>query len=281
MSTSMIAPLACPVCQQSLQQQDKNLRCSAGHSFDRAKQGYWNLLLSHKKKSKDPGDNAAMVQARRDFLDQGHYRQLSDRINRLVLNSLPEAPSRILDMGCGEGFYTAALEQALHDAGRQDALIGLDISKHAVKAACARSKSIDWLVASGANIPVPVESLDGLTVLFSRLMPEAFAKPLKQDGFLLLAWTGEQHLIELRELIYDEVRPSHYDPVKQLESLFELESVTEVNYGFALDDNHSILTLLGMTPHSQRMPQAKREQFAALTSLQLTLDVKLGLFRRR
>ena len=277
----MNTPLACPVCQQPLQQQDNKLRCSAGHSFDRAKQGYWNLLLSHKKKSKDPGDNAEMVQARRDFLDQGHYSQLSDQINQLVLNSLPETPSRILDMGCGEGFYTAALEQALSDAGRQDALIGLDISKHAVKAACARSKSIDWLVASGANIPVPAQSLEGLTVLFSRLMPEAFAKPLKQNGFLLLAWTGEQHLIELRELIYDEVRPSRYDPVKQLESLFALESVSEVNYRFALDDNHSIQTLLGMTPHSQRMPQAKREQFAELTSLQLTLDVKLGLFRRR
>ncbi|MDI3323766.1 methyltransferase domain-containing protein [Pontibacterium granulatum] len=277
----MNTPLACPVCQQPLQQQDNNLRCSAGHSFDRAKQGYWNLLLSHKKKSKDPGDNAEMVQARRDFLDQGHYRQLSDQINRLALNSLPETPSRILDMGCGEGFYTAALEQALTDAGREDTLIGLDISKHAVKAACARSKSIDWLVASGANIPVPAESLDGLTVLFSRLMPEAFAKPLKPNGFLLLAWTGEQHLIELRELIYDEVRPSRYDPVQQLAPLFALESITEVNYDFALDDNHSIQTLLGMTPHSQRMPQAKREQFAELASLQLTLDVKLGLFRRR
>ena len=143
----MNTPLACPVCQQTLQQQDNNLRCSAGHSFDRAKQGYWNLLLSHKKKSKDPGDNAEMVQARRDFLDQGHYRQLSDQINQLVLNSLPETPSRILDMGCGEGFYTAALEQALSDAGREDALIGLDISKHAVKSACAlaASPSTGWL----------------------------------------------------------------------------------------------------------------------------------------
>lgn len=277
----MTALLACPVCQAPLAQQDNRLCCSQGHSFDRAKQGYWNLLLSHKKKSKDPGDNAEMVQARRHFLDQGHYRQLSDQINQLVLNSLPETASRILDMGCGEGFYTAALEQALTDAGRDDTLIGLDISKHAVKAASTRSKSIDWLVASGANIPVPAQSLDGLTVLFSRLMPDAFAKPLKQNGVLLLAWTGEQHLIELRELIYDEVRPSRYDPVKQLEPLFELESISEVKYSFALDNNPSILTLLGMTPHSQRMPQAKRELFAKLTSLQLTLDVKLGLFRRR
>ena len=277
----MTALLACPVCQSDLSRQDKNLCCAQGHSFDRAKQGYWNLLLSHKKKSKDPGDNAGMVQSRRAFLDQGHYTQLSDQVNQLILANLPADAAQILDMGCGEGFYTAALEQALTDAGRQDQLIGLDISKHAVKAACTRSKSIEWLVASGANIPVPESSLDVLTVLFSRLMPEAFAKPLKQDGLLLLAWTGEQHLIELRELIYDEVRPSGYDPVKQLESLFELHSITEVNYGFALHDNPSIQTLLGMTPHSQRMAQTKREQFAQLEQLNLTLDVKLGLFRRR
>lgn len=277
----MTALLACPVCRSDLSLQDKSLCCTQGHSFDRAKQGYWNLLLSHKKKSKDPGDNAGMVQSRRAFLDQGHYAPLSEHVNQQILANLPVKTARILDMGCGEGFYTAALEQALTAAGRQDQLIGLDISKHAVKAACTRSKSIDWLVASGANIPVPDGSLDALTVLFSRLMPEAFAKPLKQDAILLLAWTGEQHLIELRELIYDEVRPSNYDPVKQLESLFELQGMTDVNYGFELNDNHSIQTLLGMTPHSQRMHQDKREQFAKLQQLNLTLDVKLGLFRRR
>lgn len=281
MSTVMSNLLACPVCQQPLQQQDNNLRCSAGHSFDRAKQGYWNLLLSHKKKSKDPGDNAGMVQARREFLDQGHYAELSAQINQLVVDNLPAEPSRILDMGCGEGFYTAVLEQALQAAERNDQLIGLDISKHAVKAACKRSPSIEWLVASGANIPVPDNSLDALTVLFSRLMPDAFAKPLKQKGLLLLAWTGEQHLIELRELIYDKVRASNYDPVQQLDPLFQLESITDVSYGFELNDNHSIQTLLGMTPHSQRMPQHKRDQFAELQQLSLTLDVKLGLFRRR
>lgn len=274
--------LSCPVCQSNLVQQDKTLSCTQGHTFDRAKQGYWNLLLAHKKRSKDPGDNSAMVQARRQFLNQGHYDTLSDRINRQVQDALCDTTdARILDMGCGEGFYTVSLENALSEANCTAQLIGLDISKHAVKAACARSKNITWLVASGANIPVPDNSLDGLTVLFSRLMPEAFAKPLKKDGLLLLAWTGEQHLIEMRELIYDEIRPSRYDPVKQLEDLFELQSITPVSYPFELNDNHSIQTLLGMTPHSQRMPQAARERFASLNNLALTLDVNLGLFRRR
>jgi 23S rRNA (guanine745-N1)-methyltransferase len=274
--------LSCPVCKSPLIPQGRNLSCENNHSFDAARQGYWNLLLAHKKRSKDPGDNSEMVQARRQFLDQGHYAPLATAVGKMALSALEQTRSpNILDMGCGEGYYTQKLLQVLQANAKQPTLIGLDISKHAVKAACSRSKSIEWLVASGANIPVPDNSLDVLTVLFSRLMPDAFAKPLKQDGLLLLAWTGEQHLIELRELIYDEVRPSGYDPVKQLESAFELQSITEVNYGFALHDNPSIQTLLGMTPHSQRMAQAKREQFAQLEQLNLTLDVKLGLFRRR
>ncbi|MFC6671418.1 putative RNA methyltransferase [Marinobacterium aestuariivivens] len=65
--------LLCPVCREPLAQQARQLRCAGGHSFDQARQGYWNLLLVQRKRSKDPGDNAPMVQARRDFLDQGHY----------------------------------------------------------------------------------------------------------------------------------------------------------------------------------------------------------------
>ncbi|MGB0466657.1 MAG: putative RNA methyltransferase [Pontibacterium sp.] len=273
--------LSCPVCQRPLTLQDNSLRCDNGHPFDRARQGYWNLLLAHQKRSKDPGDNSAMVQARRAFLNQGHYNGLSDAVNQLLLRTLTDFQSaKLLDMGCGEGFYTAAMENALQQANIQAELIGLDISKHAVKAACSRSKSINWLVASGANMPVPEHSLDGLVVMFSRLMPEAFSKVLKKDGFLLLAWTGDQHLIEMRERIYDEIRPSHYDPVDQLKNLFTPEHIEPVSYPFTLTDNAAIQTLLGMTPHSQRMSQAARERFSNLESLPLTLDVKLGLFRR-
>lgn len=273
--------LSCPVCKSDLLQQGKNLRCENNHSFDAARQGYWNLLLAHKKRSKDPGDNADMVTARRSFLDKGFYAPLSDKINELALEALSDNPSpNILDMGCGEGYYTARLYDALNQQGLSPDLTGLDISKHAVKAACQRNKAITWLVASGVDIPVPGNSLDLQMVLFSRLMPEAFAKPMKPGSILLVAWPDEEHLIELRKLIYQEIKPSQFDPSKTLSGPFELKQTTKVSYRFELESSNDINTLLGMTPHSQRLSAEAKQLICDQEHLSLTLDVNLGLFTR-
>ncbi|WP_020680704.1 putative RNA methyltransferase [Marinobacterium rhizophilum] len=275
-------PLVCPLCREPLEEQPRQLRCSNGHSYDQARQGYWNLLLVQRKRSLDPGDNAAMVQARRAFLDQGHYAPLSQRINGLLAGALAghDEAVELLDLGCGEGYYSARMEQALCAAGLNVSLTGLDISKHAVRAACQRSRTARWLVASGADIPLPPASVDAITLLFSRLMPESMAKVLKPGGLLLLAWPGDAHLIELRRHIYSDVRPSGYDPLAQLQAHFSLEQQHRVQYPFTLTDSDSIQTLLGMTPHSQRLAPEARTSLHALTQLGLTLDVNLAVLKR-
>ncbi len=274
--------LACPVCRATLNQNGSNLRCDAGHSFDRARQGYWNLLLVQKKRSKDPGDNTTMVQARRDFLDQHYYQPLSDAVNTLAVDSLKDTHMpKVMDMGCGEGYYTDRLQQALVDNNSFPQLSALDISKHAVKAACRRNKQIQWMVASGADMPLPANSQDLLCVLFSRLMPEPFARVIKPGGQLLIAWPGEQHLIELRQHIYDEVRGSQFDPIAQLSEQFELTSQQQVSYPFTLQRQADIQALLDMTPHGQRLAGDKRARLDALDSLPLTLDVNLALLRKK
>ncbi|MFC6671417.1 methyltransferase domain-containing protein [Marinobacterium aestuariivivens] len=191
------------------------------------------------------------------------------------------APAQLLDLGCGEGYYSARLEQALLDSGIAAELNGLDISKPAVRAACQRSRSIRWLVASGAEMPFADASFDAVSLLFSRLMPDELARVLKPGGLLLIAWPGEDHLIELRRLIYREVRPSGYDPLSQLGDRFRLCRHERVQYRLSLDSADSIQALLGMTPHSRRMPQASRDALAALSRLELGLDVNLALCERR
>jgi len=273
--------LSCPVCKSDLLQQGKNLRCENNHSFDAARQGYWNLLLAHKKRSKDPGDNVDMVASRRSFLDKGFYAPLSDEINRIAIEALGDTPSpNILDMGCGEGYYTTRLYEALTQQGLSPDLAGLDISKHAVKAACQRNKAITWLVASGADIPLPENTLDLQMVLFSRLMPEAFAKPMKPGAMLLVAWPGEEHLIELRKLIYQEIKPSSFDPANTLNGPFELKQKSRVSFQFELESSNDINTLLGMTPHSQRLSADAKQMICNQEHLMLTVDVNLGLFTR-
>lgn len=273
--------LNCPVCLQPLEGNNKHLECPQRHSFDAARQGYWNLLLANQKRSKDPGDNAEMVQARRNFLALGHYQPLAEAVSTRVTTLGDKTDNyRIVDMGCGEGYYTSAMRNQLEQTGNTFQLAGLDISKHAVKAAAVQDKAIAWMVASGARMPVADSSLDLVTVLFSRLMPEEFSRTLKPAGKLLIAYPGEQHLIELRELIYDQVRQSGFDPGKLLGNDFQHCSTETVQYQFCLPDQQQIQQLLAMTPHGWRINQNARERLSQLEQLELTLDVNLALFER-
>jgi len=275
----MIAPaLACPVCRETLVQTDKRLSCANGHSFDRARQGYWNLLLAQKKRSKAPGDNAEMVQARQRFLEAGHYTPLADRIGSMLQEYLsPSAETQLLDLGCGEGWYTDRLARRLGGC-----TTGLDISKEAVKAACKRNGDVHWLVATGADIPLADASVDTATLIFSRLMPAPTAKVLKPGGLLLVVTPGPDHLLALRQLIYTEVRTrSGFDPASQLAELFEPVQQESLRFAFTLDSAPAIQDLLAMTPHGQRLKPEARERLAQCARLDEQADFSLHLFRKR
>lgn len=276
--TSNHSVLACPLCKAPLIEQSKRLTCANNHSFDQAKQGYWNLLIVQQKKSKDPGDNPAMVVARRQFLDLDHYAPLAQAMQLKLKKALNnKASANIVDMGCGEGYYTAQWANELPEHH----FIGLDISKHAVKAATARNKALTWLVATGAKMPIADNSLDVITIVFSRLMPQPFAQALKDNGSLILVWPTDQHLIQLKHAMYDAVKTSQYDPVKELNSLFELTDKETLSFEFTLHDKDHLLTLLDMTPHGQRINQQTKQLLIAELPFTLTFSVNIGCFIKR
>lgn len=280
---SIQLPIVCPICRSPLSLQQQSLCCPQNHSFDTARQGYWNLLLSHKKRSRTPGDNAAMIQARRRFLELGLYQPLSDRINELALNlaNNPVQPFNALDIGCGEGYYSMRLYHAFKQASYSLNLAGIDISKAAIKAACQRSSDINWLVASAVDIPLAPESIDLQLALFTRLLPQSFAKTMKPNGQLLVAYSGELHLIELRQLIYNEIKRNHSFVLEDLEPYFKLEQLENINDKFRLDNNQAIQDLLQMTPHGQHLSSEARNKLQQQNQLNLTLDIKLAQLVRR
>lgn len=194
--------LACPNCGQALHSDDQQQwSCSNRHSFDRARQGYLHLLPVQHKRSKQPGDGADMVQARQRLLDSGLYQPIAEHLTQQLQGS---AAQQLADIGCGEGYYTAAMaEQMPHTQ-----VYGIDISKDAVKAAARRRRDVAWLVASGAQLPLLAGQLDLITCLFTRLMPAQFAQALHADGEVITLSTGEQHLLELRQRLYQQVRAS-------------------------------------------------------------------------
>ena len=103
----------CPLCGQTLATGASSWRCPNGHCFDVARQGYVNLLPVQQKHARHPGDTPAQVAARKRFLDAGFYAPIRDTALALLQPHLPPRPS-LLDAGCGEGYYSAALAQALH-----------------------------------------------------------------------------------------------------------------------------------------------------------------------
>lgn len=266
--------LICPICSEALHQLDNGVQCPQGHRFDRARQGYLNLLPVQHKKSRDPGDNAAMVEARRRFLDAGHYAPLARRLAELAAE---RSPSRWLDIGCGEGYYTARLAEALPAADGY----ALDISREAVKRACRRAPQLIWLVASMARIPLADASCDLLASVFSPLDWQEASRLLAPGGGLLRMGPTREHLLELRGRLYDEVRD--YDDEKHLALIppgMQLAHSETLSYPLQLDSAEARADLLAMTPHGWRANAERRakvieEPFEVRVAIRYDWIVKL------
>lgn len=266
--------LVCPICQAALERHDNAVKCAAGHSFDRARQGYLNLLPVQHKKSRDPGDNAAMVEARRQFLGAGHYAPLARRLAELAAE---RAPARWLDIGCGEGYYTAQLAEALPGSDGY----ALDISREAVKAACRRAPQLTWMVASMARVPLADASCQLLASVFSPIDWNEAARLLPAGGGVLRLGPARDHLLELRQKLYDEVR--EYVEDKHLADLpDELRLAHSESLGFriALDTREARETLLAMTPHGWRVNAQRRERILA-EPFEVTVAVRYDWLERQ
>jgi 23S rRNA (guanine745-N1)-methyltransferase len=253
------------------------LRCANDHSFDIARQGYANLLGAQDKRSKDPGDSKAMIAARHGFLEAGYYQPLADRLGELLLPALNYG-ALIVDAGCGEGYYLQQLRQRiLNAAGPEPQMVGFDISKWALQSA-ARRFSATWLVASNRNIPLADSSADVVLDMFGFPDFADFARVLKPDGLLLRVQAGSDHLRELREIIYPEVRNRATSPSRP--ASFSSVSSESMSYPLSCLKQSAIAELLLMTPHFFRASAQGRARVAELSELTLSVDFCIELLRR-
>ena len=145
-------PLCCPKCGLPLKKEGNGCQCSEGHRYDLARSGYVNLLLANGKHSLQPGDDKRMVRARRLFLEKGYYEPFRRAVCQKALERLPMERPVVLDAGCGEGYYTAGIYQALMSQGRHPRMAGTDISKFSLRIAAKREHSIEFAVASSYHL---------------------------------------------------------------------------------------------------------------------------------
>ena len=262
----------CPKCKGALTVTGGGTaKCPLGHCYDRAKEGYYNLLLS--QKGGDHGDNAEMVAARRAFLDTGAYMPLAERIAELVKENTP-AGGRVLDCGCGEGFYTHVINEAAKNANKTLHICGFDISKEAVRRAAKRDRDLSLAVASSYDLPIADAAFDTATNVFSPLAIEETRRVLRTGGSFIMAIPAERHLFGLKSVLYDN--PYLNAPEADELQGFELVAKEKIAYTLTLDTQEKIHALFMMTPYAYRTSREGRERLAALTSL--TTEVEFYLF---
>lgn len=277
----------CPKCSLVLNSNGKSLVCVQGHSYDRAKQGYTNLLLANQKSSLDPGDNETMMNARRQFLRAGFYTPLVNALFEQILSRIhanlrsPE-PFTLLDLGCGEGYYLESLAKKCQTSPHPAlAFYGLDISKAAIRKAASSAKlllsslggvadiSLDYAIASSAHVPVGKQSLDAVITVFAPVSASELIRILKPDGVFIRVVPGSRHLFQLRSKIYTNVHLHEKLPV---ESGFELMSEISVQYLLQLDSSQKIAHLLAMTPFNWSGREHDRETLLHESTLDVEAD---------
>lgn len=218
--------LICPVrgCRLPLEKRERAYACANNHVFDVARSGYVNLLQPQDRRSRNPGDMAEAVAARRRFLDAGH----AEPLVRAIVEALPLAPDdSLLDVGCGEGHHLAAFRRAYGVEAH-----GVDLSVAAIDLAARRYRDCMWVVANADRfIPYEDHSFDAVTSITSRLLPEEFHRVLKRDGKLLVAIAGADDLIELRKAERDRVERT----VEMFSPHFALERHVHVRHVAHLD----------------------------------------------
>ena len=262
--------LLCPLCGNVLEQTDRVCHCENGHCFDVARQGYVNLLPVQQKRSLHPGDTREQVLSCRAFLDGGYYAPIADTLCALARDAGCVGP--VLDVGCGEGYYGIRLAQAL-DAP----LVGLDISKEAVRCAAGRYKQARWLCASAARLPVESASVGVVTSLFALTVPEEFHRVLRPDGLFLQVLAAPDHLLGLKRIIYPTLTEKPKDSQPVLPD-FRLERTVPVRFTFTVE-GAQVQNLLSMTPHVYRISREGARRLAATECLTDTASCVINLYR--
>ncbi len=287
--------MICPVCQETLYLSDEatSYCCQNNHFFDIARQGYINLLTSNQKKSLLPGDSKDMVFARREFLNKGHYENVSDKLNAIIIRELLQNAAAsvsfngkafsLLDLGCGEGYYTNRLLQAIDMLPDASSLYvnycGIDISKEAIRYSSSANKRVSWIVGTNFHLPFQKDSFNCIFSVFSPVMASECNRILKQKGIFIRILPGTHHLIEIRDIIYAEtiLSPDTDEP----EPFEGLEHVGTEKISYQIDLNQEeLIGLVQMTPHYWKTSQEDKNALKAFSALRVTVSMMIYIYQK-
>lgn len=266
---SVLTILICPNCGEKISYVGTRFLCPRNHCFDIAKEGYVNLLLPNQKKSKEPGDDKTMITARREYLNNGYYQPLRDKISNIIDCSNVET---ILDAGCGTGYYTNTLDSSKYQ------IYGVDISKYAIKIAAKNNKDYLYIVASIFSLPIASESVDIILNIFAPKPKAEFERVLKNDGLIIEVVPGKNHLKELKSVIYKEELLENKE--KYAFENFKLEQTQRLTYSKSFDSIDDLINLLKMTPYWYNGGEANSKLILDSNIDNVTFDFLINIWRK-
>ncbi len=270
----MTSLFRCPICSAALRREERAYICPNGHNYDIAKEGYVNLLPANRKHSKDPGDDKAMVAARTRFLEGGFYAPLRAALTALAL---AHPAQRVLDCGCGEGYYTAGMCEALTQRNPSLKIAGVDLSRAALKKAARRARTAEFAVASVYHLPVADQAVDLMLNCFSPMALEEFRRVLRPEGCYLYVVPGAKHLWQLKQVLYEH--PYENTEEESAYPGFVYQDIVPVEFTMSLEQA-ALQDLFGMTPYCWKTPRAGVERLRALDGLDVTAQFRIHVFCR-
>jgi 23S rRNA (guanine745-N1)-methyltransferase len=276
MRTPSLVRLTCTVrdCGEELRLEGRRLECPRGHSFDVAREGYVNLLQVQDRKSSTPGDSKEAVAARRRLLDGGFGRPLLDPLLAMVEGIAPTAGSAVLDVGCGEGTFLAAVCARFGLDGH-----GVDISTPAIEAASKRHRDLGWVVANAdRGLPFSDGSFAIVMTIAGRRNAPELRRVVAPAGRLVAAVPAEDDLREIRAALHGNATiVDRFGPLlSELEGRFKLELRKVVRHVARLE-SPALLDLLAATYRGARRSQ--KEAIEELDSMDVTSSWTLCSFR--
>ncbi len=279
MPESVAAALACPSCGAGLALGERGLACTAGHSFNVAREGYASLLTGATPPG--TGDSREMVADRLRFQEAGHHAPISQALSAALTRELTAPAPLVVDIGGGTGHHLAAILEALPHA------VGLtaDVSKFAArKAARAHVRGGAVTADVWRGLPLGKDSVDALLNVFAPRNAAEFHRVLRSGGVLLVVVPDTDHLAELRgPLGLLKVDPHKEERLADsLHGHFTLAGTEEVRFTMELDHTDTA-TVVGMGPSARHIPPEElRSRIASLPSPSaVTASVRLHTYRPR
>ena len=261
---------ACPICQENLTLVESSLKCSNRHSFDLAKFGYVNLAPQIKQSANYDKEN---FQNRQQILEAGFYQAILETISDLLATS--KTSQTVLDIGCGEGFYSRKLQEKHSDK----TFYAFDISKDSVQIA-AKSEpnwAVNWFVGDLARLPIEDASMDILLDIFSPANYGEFRRVLSKDGILIKVIPTENHLKEIRQMVQEQLTKKDYsnqDIREHFQEHFSIQS-SQIASLTKLITEEQRQALLAMTPLLFHVDHTKID-WSRLTEITIEAEILVG-----